>query len=323
MAKLLYTVQNLVDEVRSQIDEANQDSVDTNLDILPALNRGNDFAFDIYARLYPEPILTYSTLPLVADTSEYTLPEDTFEDRVLKIEIQIPSAGRATFREVQRISYRDLSMYESSSKTNVPYYYAVFGRKIRFAPTPTGTYSARMWSLKQIEKLVLPQGRITTINTGSNYVIVDAAGGDLTTEADQLGSYVNVIDGQTGEIKGTLQIQILLEDKITFRTSPLRSTVLNRTISTLADLSISQDDYICSVEGTCVPYYSTPTSNFLIQFASESMTRKLGGNADSEEKILDKFEQQVERTWVRRETTLRIKKRSQNWGVPVRRWEWE
>lgn len=321
MSQLLYTVSNLVEEVRAQVDEQNVDSVSTESDILPSLNRAQDYAFDILARRYQEPILQYSTLELVGDQSEYDIPEDIFEDRVQKIEIQIPSgASRATYREVERISYRDLSSYESASATNVPYYYCIIGRKIRFVPTPTGTYPARMWSLRNPEKLTMPQGRITIVNSGSSYVILDQAGANLSTESDQLESYVNVVDGQTGVIKGTLQVQILSNNKVTFRTVPTRSTVLNREVSgSMASMNVLQDDYLSPVDGTCVPFFSKPICNFLIQFAVSEITRKLGGAADMEERVLEKFEKQVERTWAGRETTLRIKKRSNNWGPVIRR----
>lgn len=329
MPKLLYTVQNLVDEIRSQIDEVNTDSVDTIKDILPTLNRAQDYAFDTLSRLYPEPIIQYATLPLISGQSDYDMPEYVFEDRVEKLEIAVPSGSttapgpRGTFREIQRVSYRDISNYESASLTNVPYYYCIFSRKIRFVPTPTGTYNARMWYLKSPEQLVLPQGRITIVNKTQNYLIVDAAGSSLTTESDDLNSYVNVVDGQSGELKGTLQIQSISGEKITFRTTPQRTTVVNRTVSSMADLTIEQDDYLAEINGTCVPYYGRPTSNFLVQFTVAEIVRKLGGQSDTEEKILEKFEKQVERTWVGRETQLRVKKRSQNWGVPTRRWYYE
>lgn len=326
MARILYTTTNLVQEIRAQLDEENTDSVDTDRDILPTLNRAQDYAADILANKYPEPLLAYSTLTLVGDQAEYDIPEDVFEDRIQKIEIRVPSGSgnAATMREVQRVSYRDLSNYESASKTNVPYYYAIVGRKIRLVPTPTGTYSARMWFIRDIERLVLPQGRITIINSASNYVIVDSVGSDLTTETDNLGSYVNLVDGQSGEVRGTVQIQNITGNKISFRTVPTRSTVVNRTISgSLTDLEVGQDDYLSPIEGTCVPYFGRPLSNFLIQFTVSEISRKLGGQSETEEKILEKFEKQVERVWSGREQHLRIKKRSQNWGVPTRRWYYE
>lgn len=324
MPQLLYTVENLVDEVRYQLDEQSQDAVSTEKDILPALNRAQIYAFDILSRKYPEPILRYSTLTTVGGVSEYDIPEDVFEDRILKLEVQITNSnGRPTYQQMDRISYRDLTNYESSSLTAIPRYYAIYGRKMRLVGIPQGLYPIRMWSLRNPEKLVMPQGRITTVNSGSNYVNLDGTGSDLSTEADQLQSYVNFVDGQTGEIRGTSQIQILNNDRLTVRTSPLRAMVLGRTVTGAIPTDASLDDYVCNVDGICVPYYGQPICNFLIQFAVNELTRKLQGAADMEEKILERFEQQVERTWAGRELELRVKKKNRIWGVPTRRWYWQ
>lgn len=324
MSSLLLTIDNVVSQIRSQLDELNRDSVSTEDDILPCINRAQDFAFDILAKKYPEPILAYSTLVLSAGEQEYDIPEDVFEDRIEKLEIVIPGGSQSTYRQIERISYRDITDYETPGRNSVPYYYAIIGRKIRFVPGPTGTYNARMWFLRNPEKLVLQQGRITHLGLASNYLIVDSTGDSLTTESDQLGSYVNVVDGQTGVIKGSLQIQSVASNKVTFRTVPTRSTVLNRAISgSLTDVNPAQDDYLSPIDGTCVPYFGKPVTNFLIQFAVAELVRKLGGESDKEETVLDKFEKQVSRTWAGRETTLRIKKRSRIWRSPVRRWQWE
>ena len=324
MSEILYTVQNLADEVRSQIDEQNRDSVDTERDILPRLNRAQKYAFDIYARRYMEPLLDPRTLTLVGGQQDYDLPTDTFEDRIVKMDIRVPSGGagpNATFRPMQRIGYRDISEYETTSTTNIPYYYCIIGRKIRIIPTPSGTYNARLTVLRRVEKLVLPAGRITIVNNASNYIIVDQAGPNLTTEADQLGSYVNLINGQTGEIRGTLQIQSLQENRVAFRSTPARSTVVGRTVTgSLADLEVAPDDYICAIDGTCVPYFGTPTSNFMIEFAAAEQIRSLGGDSVAEKDILEKLEKQVEKAWANREQSIRIKKRSNVWGRPLRRW---
>lgn len=320
MARLQFTVDDLVSQVRSQIDEQNQDSVDTELDILPALNRAQDYAMDFYARYYPDPLLVHTAVTLNSTSQEYDIPEDCFEDRISKIEVTVGH----TSREVQRVSYRDLSNYESASVTDVPYYYAVVGRKYRLVPQPSGTYPIRLWYLRNPEKLVTSQGMITIVNPGSNYLVVDSAGTSLTTESDKLGSYVNIIDGQTGEVKKSLQIQSISDNKLTFRSSPTRTPVLNRTISTSFTASdIQPDDYVSAIQGSCIPYFERPTTNFLIQYAVAEMTRKLGGDASLELQVLDNYEKQVQRTWAGREQTLRVKKRSQNWGVPTRRWYFE
>lgn len=324
MPRINYTVENLVEEVRQQLDELNRDSVSTEADILPTLNRASDFASDILTRKYPEPLLKYTTLDLQAGVSEYDIPEDVFEDRILKLETTVPvGTGRANYIEIQRISYRDITNYESAAISSFPLYYCIIGRKIRIVPQPSGSYDARMWMIRNPEKLVMPQGRVTLINSTQNYIIVDEADGDLTTQSDQLASYVNVVDGQTGEIKGTLQIQSIVDNKITFRTVPARSSVFNRQINTsLQDITIQEDDYICAIDGICVPYFGRPTSNFLIQYAVAEITRKLGGAAETEEAILKKFEQQVERTWAGRQQELRVKKKSNVWGTNTRRYWW-
>ena len=324
MPRINYTVENLVEEVRQQLDELNRDSVSTEADILPTLNRASDFASDILTRKYPEPLLKYTTLDLEAGVSEYDIPEDVFEDRILKLETTVPvGTGRANYIEIQRISYRDITNYESATISSFPLYYCIIGRKIRVVPQPSGSYNARMWMIRNPEKLVMPQGRVTLINSAQNYIIVDQADGDLTTQSDQLASYVNVVDGQTGEIKGSLQIQSIVDNKITFRTVPSRSSVFNREIdTTLQDIEIQQDDYICAIDGICVPYFGRPTSNFLIQYAVAEITRKLGGAAETEEAVLKKFEQQVERTWAGRQQELRVKKKSNVWGTNTRRYWW-
>lgn len=324
MPRINYTVDNLVEEVRQQLDELNRDSVSTENDILPTLNRAQDFAFDILTRKYPEPLLKYTTLDLQAGVSEYDIPEDVFEDRILKLETVVPTGvGRANYIEIQRISYRDITNYESATITSFPLYYCIIGRKLRIVPQPSGSYDARMWMIRNPETLVQPEGRVSLLNSAQNYVVLDNASDSLTTESDQLSSYVNVIDGQSGEIKGTLQIQSIVDSKVTFRTVPTRTIVLNREVTgSLDSIQIQADDYICPITGTCVPYFGRPISNFLIQYAVAEITRKLGGAAETEENILKKFEQQIERTWAGRQQDLRVKKKSNIWGTNTRRYWW-
>lgn len=302
------------------IDEDNIEDISDEF-ILQSLNRAQDDGMNILARHYEEPMLTYESLDLQSGVAEYYIPETAFEDRLEKVEIGVGE----TYSEVQRISYRDVTPYETQSNTDVPYYYAVVGRKIKLIPTPSGSYDARIWYLRAPDKLVKSQGRITKLGLASNYVVVDEAGSALSTEVDQLGSFVNVVDGQTGEVKGTLQIKTITDSRITFKSSPTRSTVYNRSIESDASdlasgLSIELDDYICSAEGTCVPQFARPMGNFLLQYADAEARMKLGGPADMSLRILEKFEKErVERTWVGRESTLRVAKRSGKWGGRGRR----
>jgi len=299
------------------MDEQNSDSLQDSQDILPALNRGQDYAWDIYSRHYPDPIVQHETLALSNGTAEYGIPENIFEERLLKVEID---NGRDSYYEVPRVAFNRLSQWESPSSLTVPHVYAIVGRKLRFAPAPTGTYNARIWTLRDVEQLVPVWGRVTKVGAGSGYLILsDNGNSELTTATDQLDSYFNVIDGQTGEIRGTFQAKTYVNGKVTIKTIPHRDTVIGRTVSTdLTDVA-SPDDYICDISGTCVPYFAKPTTNFLVEYAIAELRRKLGGSADMELHVLQSFEKQVEHTWVGREQSLRVKRRNGIWqGGPLR-----
>ncbi len=312
------TVDQLLSEVRSMLDEENQENIRDVEDLLPALNRAQDYAANILSRHYESPMLAKTDLTLTSGQQEYDIPEDAFEERIEKVEVFIQSI----YYPLKRIDYRDVSLYETPTKINVPYYYAVIGNKFRFLPGPTGTYPARIWYLRDPDPLVTKQGRITRTNTAQNYIYVDEVGTDLTTVSDNLNSYVNIVDGQTGEIKQTMQIKSIEGDRITFKSAAdgVRTSVEGRTLTYALSSEVAIDDYVCIYKGSCIPFFQKPFSNFLIQYAVAEITRKLGGASDMEQRILKELEQQVERSWVGREQSLRVKKRSRNWFLPSRRY---
>jgi hypothetical protein len=317
MPRRVFTVDDIISDVRSLTDEPSNDSVDTATSILPALNRGLDHAVDILSRNYPEPFLAYETLTLNSTDQEYELPEQCFEDRILKVEIQ---TSPSIYQELRQISFSQASIYESPAKAAIPSVYCMVGRNIRFLPGPSGTFNARIWFMRNPDELVQSQGRITAINTAGNYVIVDGVGPDVSTESDTLESYVNIVDGSTGLVKWSGQVQVVEENQVVFRSSPIRSEVVGRDISGVLPETIGLDDYICNVRGTCVPQFGAPLSNFLIQFAVADVTRSLGGDVPLESEILDKFEKTVRSTWAGRPTTKRVNRRSSAWGTLLTRW---
>jgi hypothetical protein len=323
VARKLYTVQEIATSVRARLDEMNRDSIDDERDILPALNRALEYAVDIYSRHYPDPYIASTTVQLVNGQQDYDIPEEVFEDRVIKVDLK---GTTNYYQDIVRVSYRDLANYETEGTTATPFYYATVGRKLHVLPTPTDTYSLRIWYVKNPEQLVLPQGRVTVVGDGSNqannYVVVDTPGSQLTTESDQLESYVNVINSKTGEIRATLQIASIDDGRVTFRSFTSRTEVLGRTVGdSVAGIGVTKDDYLCICTGICVPYLSSPTSNFVIQFAIAELSRQLGVNGVEEEQVLQKFEDQVKKTWAGREPTTRIAKRSQAFGTNIRKWQ--
>lgn len=315
MARVFYTTSNLISDVRGLVDESNQDVISDATDILPALNRGQVFAFDILSRRYPEPILKHAVLVMSAGVAEYAIPEDCFEDKIEKVEFTVVNAASSTQVQCRRISYRDISEYEVATTVALPTYYCVVGRSIRLVPAPTAVYNARIWYLRDPIPLVAPEGRVTSINLGSNYINVDAAGADISSDSTTEGSYVNIINGATGEIRGSLQIQSITGTQIQFRSSPVRSSIHQQTISSTIPSTTTLDDYVSLVRGTCVPFYGSTVSNFLVQFAVAEITRKLGGSAMTEEQILQKYEKQVETSWSGRENQMRITKNNTIWGT--------
>ena len=306
----LKTVDNAINEVRSLLDEANIATVNPITDILPSLNRAQAYAFDVIAKKYPEPLLYHTPITVIAPgTVEMDLPENVFEDKVQKIEFQLGGY----YYECKRISYRDITNYEVPSNVPIPMNYCIFGRTIRFLPPPDGSFSMRIWAIREPDDLVTSQGRIASVSVANNYVVVEGLGTDLTTVSDSLNNFVNVIDGQTGVVKQSLQISSIQGSKVVFRTSPSRTSVLNRTVSAAISTSVQEDDYICVVLGTCVPYFAFPIYNFMVQYTTNEMNRKLKNESNTDEEVLERFAKQVERSWVGRESTLRVKMQSQHW----------
>lgn len=309
------TVDDLVADVRSAIDEDNQENIRDVEDIIPALNRAQDYATNILVRHYESPLLKHTELSLVAGQNEYDIPEDALEQRLEMVEVNILQV----FYEVKRLSYRDITRYETSTNVNVPYYYVIIGEKFRLVPAPSSRFPLRLWYLKDPPPLVKSQGTITKVNTANNYIIVDAIGSDLTTESDQLNSYVNIVDGTTGVIKSSHQIKSIDGTRINFKSSPTQSEVRKQTISSSIPSTVEFDDLVCVVSGVCIPFFKKPFSNFLIQYAKNEMRNKLGQSIESERILTQQLEEQVERSWVGREQSLRIQKRNKLWSQPARR----
>ena len=316
MARRITTVADIADSIRSRIDELNRDTIDDDRDILPAMNRALDYAVGMYAKYYPDPFIITKEIEVTANQAEYDIPEDCFEDRILKVDLRVNSLF---YQDITRISYRDLALYDANTATSYPYYYAIFSRKIRVVPPPSGNVSLKLWYIKRPETLVKPQGRIVQEpNTDKNYCIVDAPGADLSIENDQLANYFNVVNALTGEIRGTFQIKSIEDGRITIRTTLSSSDIWGRPVlNSFAGVGVKANDYICLVDGTCIPYYPSPTTNFIIQYAVAELSRQLGLSHADEEQVLTKFEGQLKGSWSGRENTTRIQKKSSAFGKPV------
>lgn len=319
-----FTVHDLVSAVRSQLNEDNRYAVSTASDVLPALNRAQSFVAEIYGRSYQDALLVPYEVPFISGQGDYELPEGIFGDRVVRVEIVIPFAGSVP---VPRVSAYEQHKFEAGINiaTPTPSAYMIHKRNIRFLPKPTAAYSFRIWATQAPEPMVLDWGRIATIDSVNNYIVVDALGGSdeaagvPTTSMDDLSCYINLVDAQTGIIKGTMQAKTIVDNKITFKSDlgTGRTTVWNDPIITEIPTTLELDDYICSVAGTCIPTLDGVAINFMIQYAVSELRRKLGDDsAVLEKQILDDFEKQVKSTWAGRDQATRITKKSRFLASP-------
>lgn len=327
MAGRTKLVDDLINDVRSLLDEENQAAVDDDRDILPALNRAQDIAANILSRHYDDPMLVHQDVVLQPNKQEYDIPDDAFEQKLEKVELK----NNQLFYPLERISYRNITSFESSSRINIPYFYCVVGNKYRIIPGPTNINSLRIWYLYDPLPLVKQQGRITLVNAAENYILVDGVGTELTTESDQLDSYVSIVDGQSGVRKGSFQIKSIIDNKITFKSVPSRTTVLNIEINddlnALVDnedlpITVDPDDYICVIKGNCIPFFKKPFSNYLISHAvAELSVIKLGGDSTMIKDVVDAMEKLVEHSWVGRESTMVVKKKNPQWQYTLVRFK--
>ncbi len=309
-ARLL--VDNLIRQVRSLLDENNSEQVNDVADILPALNRAQDHASSILSRRYESPMLATQEVTLVDGQSDYPIPEDAFEQRLEKVELKI----NTLYHELMRIDYRQVTNIEVGYTTAIPQYYCIVGNQYRILPAPTGTYPLRLWYLQDPPPLAISQGRITQINVVNNYVVVDTVGSDLEVIQDSLNSVVNIVDGQTGKIKVTLQIQSITGQRITFKSVPAIAYIDHLEVKDEIPDTVQKGDYIVVAPGSCISFFKKPFSNFLIQYAVADLQRKLGGNSELEQRLLDELKRDVERSWAGREQYLTVKNKQSKWFRP-------
>lgn len=314
------TTRGLIEAVRSLIDEANEAEIDDVLDILPSINRGLDDAADILSRKYPDALIRSKEIDISEGVNGlFQMPNDAFQERLEKVETKLNSY----YHEIKRIDYRDITLYDTPQSVATPYYYTVIGQDFKLVPPPTAIQSLRIWYIPEVGPLVPEFGRITHFTPAAStldglaYVrLTDMQDVDeLSTDRTSLAAFVNVIDGRTGKIKATLQIVKIVNSQLFFANSPDRASVEGRTVVSDIPTNIAIDDYICPVEGTCIPPMRSPLTNFLIAYASaEIKAVKLEGDPGVVLQHLSKFEERVEKTWARREQSLRVGKSSKVWS---------
>ncbi len=310
-----FLVDDIINEIRSLTDEWNEKQLSTTLDILPSLNRGQEKAYKSLSRIYPEPILTYTDVTGIV-TREYPLPENIWEDKINRMEWFSSEDVRP--RPCQNVSLRLLAASTTQIQSvDSPENHAIFSRTIRFNAQPTGRFTLRIWHLREIDPLVRVYGRITSFDGVNNELYLNEVSSDFdpASSTDPFDGYINVVDGQTGQVKISAQIRSWDgADTLTLKSAPDRSLVLNRTISTGAiGSTVAVDDYVCHVRGTCVLYFFDTVHSFIVQYAASEMKRKLGYAYDVDQQLLKDFESDVKKTYMGREAKMRVCQNNPSW----------
>jgi hypothetical protein len=301
---LAMVVSDLISQVRDDLDEFNSDQI-TDESIVNKLNRAQRAAMNTASRKYPEAFLTDEVINLVSGTSEYDLPE-AFGGRVQHIELLISGVPY----EIKRVSFRELKQYQTTSSAT-PMVWAVVGKQYHIAPTPNADYEVRLWYLKKLEDLVKDQGRVTRIS--GNTLYVDEVGEDLSVTSETLSNYVNLVDRETGLVKATMQVQNLGSGVITLKSTPDRSTVLNRTVTGTVPATLNVDDYICIVSGTCVSEFDAAYIDFIVKHAVIGLKIRMGDDVQGDYAELSKLTEELEAMWLGRESALRVKRSNARW----------
>jgi hypothetical protein len=312
--------EEMIIHLRSLLSESNLTALDDRRDLLTSLNRAQDYAADIVSRKYQEPLLRSFMQTLEPMRSAYPLPKQALSGRLQLVEIQVSGipGGRGTYLPCKRISFKEVTYYESQGTTPYPTYYYIKGNQVHLLPTPSGSNLARFTYTEKPPKLVLPYGRVTGVQP--ELITLDVVRNAPGTTVDDLSAFANVIDPHTGEIKATVQMINVDEEfgEISFSDAPTRTTVLGRTVSPISEVEIEEDDYLCSVEGSCFSVIGEPAPNFLIAHAHADLTRVLGGAHEVIERLKKDFERQLASLYAVREPSMRVRRvkspRMGNWS---------
>lgn len=310
----------MLKDIRSKLDEENTVELDNTEDILPVINEGLDYASGILSHQYSSPLIkSYEFAPNGSEDT-YPIPEDAFAEGLTKVEVKIGSY----YREVQRLSYRDVTYVETPS-VGIPLFHVVEGPNFRLLPAPATVSSIRIWYVKEPDRMVEEHGRVTGLNIGQNYLLLSNIENPdtLSEDIESENSFVNLVDGNTGIIKASLQIASVDGQRVSFRSTPSQTTVQGRTVSGSIPSTAQRGDYLCPIEGSCIPILRYPLTPFLINYSVASIQAvKFGGEPGIVLSIQDKFENEVKRTWAGREQSLRVKKSSGAWASGIRRNLW-
>jgi hypothetical protein len=323
MALNRYLVDSIMDEVRLICGESNVGGVDDAL-ILRLLNSAQEEAAQLLSRNYPEPLLTYTDIPLTS-AQDYPIPENCFEGRVLKCEA-ITSNSCSNYPLTRR-DYNDdvISAYATASTSQIPEAWIQIGttNSVRVFPTPAAGATLRMWYCRKPDDLVISQGRIKSLPAGGISVELDSIGDVITSNQDEDGSHLSIIDGQTGLRKAILEVVSVSNSTnvVTFNLTPLTTQIEGEAVVApdFATQKIVVGDYVCLAPYTCLPSIRAPLIRYIVQYATAMVQTQLGADHAVQFQMLQKMQKFVESMDTGKQSHRRVKFNSDAYGSNVGR----
>jgi hypothetical protein len=317
------TTDELVLQVREQLDEFNEDTLDDS-QAIRALNRSQTRATNITSRRSAGLIAKFVDITTADDAETYDMPTDTFAQKITDVQVIRDSLAWP----LTKVAIGTETPYLNSAQVEYPFYYLAYNNVIKPIPKPNNGVTLRFWYLQKPDSLVEQQGRITAIDTSNNYIQVDSLGSSLSTSTSTIasGGYISVINYTTGAVKESYQISSLntTSNRINIKTSGLtRSSVLGKTISTSIGTTPAQDDYVCLINGTCVSQLPDAYINFVIQNTVVEVKRRFGEPSNDEIVALRDAERELKKAWAGRENAARVRKTNSKLNSyigPVRRY---
>lgn len=307
-------VDQLIQECRDGTDEDETSDL-SDAKILRALNRAQLKLVRLATRKYPA-MLRRESITEGVSTRAVDLPEDAYAFTVNDVSVR--QSGSSAWFPCYRAQSSQLLDIDDASSSGLPGYWDQEGSQIKLYPLPSNTDVRVRYQLRPLD-LVVKQARITAIS--GQTLFLDAIGSELTTSIAQLKAFVNIIDGTTGVVKGTVQVNSVpstIATALTVKTSSLdRDTVFGQTVSTALPDDITVDDYLCIANGTCVPTLFSDYADYLVLSAVVELRRAAGEDVAAERGQLDSLEDDLKAMWAGRAAGQRVARKSPYWGTRV------
>ena len=307
------TTEDLIQQVRDVTDEDNTTDVQ-DVFIIRMLNRAQQSIVHELTKKYSSHFFVesyYTSSDFINDAQGrlrvLQLPKQNFSYRIHNVDAKI---GNVWYPVPQSPAIETIGL-DFNNQSSLPVAYRIQGDDLYIYPDIQSVSSFRLRYAFRAPKLVATQGRITGFSTSNNTITLNSLGSGLTTSVDTLGAFINVIDGQTGRIKATLQVGgINTTTKVlTIKTSSLsRTTVFGYTVASSLPSDIALDDYVCLGSGTCVPFLTMDLTNYHVELASFYTKRSLGTVESADFSERENIMKELSSFWSGRENTLRIRR---------------